>query len=141
MDAQEIRRWHSVFKRDGELFEIRILCGGGKIYSGYFTDIEKALALLPSYDMFQIYFTVNEVKSACSSRKQIDTFLTVSGSATSKNDIEHRWLLPVDIDVERPSDVSSTDDNRPNGAKIMLGNGGGFIVWNNETKTWDKNNN
>ena len=112
MDAQEIRRWHSVFKRDGELFEIRILCGGGKIYSGYFTDIEKALALLPSYDMFQIYFTVNEVKSACSSRKQFDTFLTVSGSATSKNDIEHRWLLPVDIDVERPSDVSSTDEEK-----------------------------
>jgi hypothetical protein len=112
MDINEIRRWHSVFKRDGELFEIRILCGGGKIYSGYFTDIEKALALLPSYDMFQIYFTVNEVKSACSSRKQFDTFLTVSGSATSKNDIEHRWLLPVDIDVERPSDVSSTDEEK-----------------------------
>ena len=34
-----------------------------------------------------------------------------------------------------------TDDNRPNGAKIMLGNGGGFIVWNKETKTWDKINN
>lgn len=31
-----------------------------------------------------------------------------------------------------------TDDNRPNGAKIMLGNGGGFIVWNSETKIWDK---
>ena len=31
-----------------------------------------------------------------------------------------------------------TDDNRPNGAKVMLGNGGGFIVWNSETKTWNK---
>ena len=31
-----------------------------------------------------------------------------------------------------------TDDNRPNGARIMLGNGGGFIAWNSETKTWDK---
>ena len=31
-----------------------------------------------------------------------------------------------------------TDDNRPNGARILLGNGGVFIVWNSETKTWDK---
>lgn len=31
-----------------------------------------------------------------------------------------------------------TDDNRPDGAKVMLGNGGGFIVWNKETKNWIK---
>jgi hypothetical protein len=31
-----------------------------------------------------------------------------------------------------------TDENRPNGAKVFLGNGGGYIVWNSETKTWDK---
>ena len=31
-----------------------------------------------------------------------------------------------------------TDENRPNGAKVFLGNGGGYIVWNRETKTWNK---
>lgn len=31
-----------------------------------------------------------------------------------------------------------TDENRPNGAKVFLGNGGGYIVWNSETKTWNK---
>lgn len=31
-----------------------------------------------------------------------------------------------------------TDENRPNGAKIMLGNGGGFIVWDKEKKVWNK---
>lgn len=111
-DADEVRRWHSVFKRDGELFEFRILCGGNKVYSGYFTDVEKAISLLPQYDQFQIYFTVNEVKSACSSRKQFNKFIFVSGTATSKNDIEHRWWMPIDIDVERPSDVSSTDEEK-----------------------------
>ena len=30
------------------------------------------------------------------------------------------------------------DENRPNGAKVFLGNGGGYIVWNSETKTWNK---
>lgn len=31
-----------------------------------------------------------------------------------------------------------TDENRPNGAKVFLGNGGGYIIWNSETKTWIK---
>lgn len=31
-----------------------------------------------------------------------------------------------------------TDDNRPNGARIVLGNGGGYIIWDSETKKWDK---
>ena len=112
INIDEIRKWHSLFKRDGELFEIRILCGGGKTYSGYFTNIEDAIPLLPQYDQYQIYFTVNEVKPACSSRKQYNTFMFVSGSATSKNDIQHRWWLPIDIDVERPTDVSSTDEEK-----------------------------
>lgn len=31
-----------------------------------------------------------------------------------------------------------TDKNRPNGAKVMLGNGGGFIMWNSKNKMWYK---
>lgn len=31
-----------------------------------------------------------------------------------------------------------TDENRPNGAKVFLGNGGVYIIWNSETKTWIK---
>lgn len=31
-----------------------------------------------------------------------------------------------------------TDDNRPNGATIMLNNGRGVIVWNKKEKTWNK---
>lgn len=31
-----------------------------------------------------------------------------------------------------------TEENRPNGAKVFLGNGGGYVVWNSETKTWIK---
>lgn len=30
------------------------------------------------------------------------------------------------------------DDNRPNGAKLVLNNGRGTIIWNSETKTWIK---
>ena len=48
LDKDEVRKWHSVFKHDGELFEIRVLCGSGKTFSGYFTDVEKAIELLQS---------------------------------------------------------------------------------------------
>lgn len=31
------------------------------------------------------------------------------------------------------------DDNRPDGASVTLNNGRGTLVWNSETKTWNKN--
>jgi hypothetical protein len=31
-----------------------------------------------------------------------------------------------------------TEDNRPNGASVTLNNGRGTIVWDSETKTWNK---
>lgn len=110
MDIDEIRKWHKVFKPNNELFEIRIL--SKPTISGYFYDIEEALKTLPQYDRYQIYFTVNQVKDACSSRVQFNRFQQVQGSATSGNDIAHRWWLPIDIDVERPTDVSSSDDEK-----------------------------
>ena len=110
MDIQEIRRWHSVFKREDELFEIRIL--GDKTWSGYFYDVEKAIEQLAPFDNANIYYSINEVKKACASREQFNCFKLVKGTATSKQDIEHRWWLAIDVDCERPSGVSSTDDEK-----------------------------
>ena len=107
MDIQEIRRWHSIFKRPDELFEIRIL--GDRTWSGYFYDIEEAIKQLQPFDNANIYYSINEVKKACASRDQFNCFKQVKGTATSKQDIEHRWWLPIDVDCERPSGVSSTD--------------------------------
>lgn len=107
MDVNEIRKWHSVFKRDDELFEIRIL--GDRTWSGYFYDIEEAIKQLQPFDNCNIYYTINEVKKACASRDQFNCFKQVKGTATSKNDIEHRWWLACDVDCQRPSGVSSTD--------------------------------
>lgn len=110
MDAQEIRRWHSIFKRDDELFEIRIL--GDRTWSGYFYDIETAIEALKPFDNANIYYSINEVKKACASRDQFNCFKQVKGTATSKQDIEHRWWLPIDVDCERPSGVSSTNEEK-----------------------------
>ena len=110
MDANEIRKWHSVFKRDDELFEIRVL--GDRTWSGYFYDIEEAIRQLQPFDNDNIYYTINEVKKACASRGQFNCFRQVKGTATSKQDIEHRWWMAVDVDCERPSGVSSTDSEK-----------------------------
>ena len=110
MDIQEIRKWHSTFKRPDELFEIRVL--GERTYSGYFRDIENAIAQLSPYDACNVYYSVNEVKEACASRDQFGCFRQVKSTATSKQDIEHRWWLPIDVDCERPSGVSSTDEEK-----------------------------
>lgn len=110
MDANEIRRWHEVFKRKDELFEIRIL--GDRTWSGYFYDIETAIKALEPFDNANIYYSINEVKKACASRDQFNCFRQVKGTATSKQDIEHRWWLPIDVDCERPSGVSSTDEEK-----------------------------
>ena len=61
------------------------------------------------------------------------------GGALSWNDYYNTYIY-VGMFYGHVSD-GYTNDNRPNGAKIMLGNGGGFIVWNSETKTWDKQSN
>lgn len=110
MDSQEIRRWHSIFKRDDELFEIRILAD--RTWSGYFYDVETAIKALEPFDNANIYYSINEVKSACASRDQFNCFRQVKGTATSKQDITHRWWLPIDVDCERPSGVSSTDEEK-----------------------------
>lgn len=110
MDINEIRKWHRVFKPNNELFEIRVL--GNKTYSAYFYDVEDAIKALQPYDNYQIYFTVNKVKDACSGRTQFGVFERVDGSATSKNDIESRQWLPIDIDVERPSKISASEEEK-----------------------------
>ena len=110
MDANEIRKWHDTLKRKDELFEIRVL--GDRTWSGYFYDVEIAIQQLAPFDNANIYYSVNEVKKACASRSQFNCFKQVKGTATSKQDIEHRWWLPIDVDCERPSGVSSTNEEK-----------------------------
>lgn len=133
LNAEEVRKWHRVFKPNNELFEIRLLGKGKNVLSGYFTDIEQAIACVKPYDdleSYQVYFTVNEIHSGCRSRNQYNRMEQVSGSATSKNDIVKRTFLPIDIDVKRPSDISSSDEEKEYAHvkaaevyRFMLGNG------------------
>ena len=111
MDVAEIKKWHSIFKQNNELFEIRLILNGN-LYSGYFYDIDECIKKLQPYDNMNVYFSVNKINDACSSRTQFNQFIKVKGTATSKRDIVKRLYIPIDIDVERPSDICSTDEEK-----------------------------
>lgn len=119
MDIQEIRKWHSIFKSNNELFEIRIIYNG-IIYSGYFYDVEEVIKNITPFDNMNIYFSVNKINDACSSRNQFNRFMKVKGSSTSKKDIVQRLYIPIDIDVTRPSDICSTDEEKEYAHKKAL---------------------
>lgn len=118
MDANEIRKWHTVFFPDNAMFEIRILGGGPqkrRNWSGYFTDIEDMLGKLQPFmdtsDKWigkpQFYFTLNEIDPELYGRSQHDCFVD-SAVATSDNDIvRRRWVL-IDFDPVRKKDLASS---------------------------------
>lgn len=109
IDEQAIRQYWSTFKGDGELVEIRIL-GGGKTFSGYFTDVETMLSAIRAYDGYGIYATVNPVRESCYGRSQHDVIIPKPKATTSDADIEARTTILIDIDPKRPSDTNASDD-------------------------------
>ncbi len=113
MDEATIRQWYDIFKDNHELVEIRILDPESKrSYSGYFTDIETLLQEVKKYNKCNCYFTLNIIDDACYSREQHDRISTRPKSTTSDKEIlARKWCL-IDIDVEKPSDTNSTDEEK-----------------------------
>lgn len=114
-----IRQWYDVFKGNKDLVEIRVIPPtNGKPYSGYFTDVETLLNEVKRYENFNVYFTLNKINPACYSREQRDKISERAKSATSDNDIIARdWCL-IDVDVEKPSDTNSTDEEKAEALKV-----------------------
>lgn len=113
IDKETILRWWEVFKEKGDhLTEIRIL-DGKRTYSGYFTDVERIVNAIQPFDnspQAQIYFTLNVINSACSSRAQWNKMLLVNREPTTgDNDIVGRTHVLIDLDPRRPAGVSSSD--------------------------------
>lgn len=117
IDELQIRKWWSVFKGQGRLVEIRLL--GKNTYSGYFTDIDKMLYHLKPmldhnnaqyYGNMQAYFTLNDVNEDLYSREQRDEFVKKPKSTTTDGDIVHRRFVLIDLDPNRASGISSSDE-------------------------------
>lgn len=113
MNEFTLRQWYDIFKDNNELVEIRIMDPVTKgTYSGYFTDIETILREIRKYERCNIYFTLNVIDSACYSREQRDRIFTKPKSTTSDKDIIGRKWCLIDIDVEKPSDTNSTEEEK-----------------------------
>src|SRR5574344_2971191 len=113
MNEATIRQWYDVFKDNNELVEIRIMNPNDKrVYSGYFTDIETLLSKIKRFGHCNIYFTLNVINKACGSREQRNKIVISPKATTSDNDIVARKWCLIDIDIDKPSDTNSTDEEK-----------------------------
>jgi len=112
--GSEIRRGLEVLVAPGQVFEVRSWTGD-RISSGYFDDLdaaEKAITALDAANPDGIYLTPNPVLPDLLARRanRIKGPLSKKDSSTSDGDIlGRRWFL-IDIDPERPSGVSSSEE-------------------------------
>ncbi len=112
MNFSEIRKSIEIFKDNG-LTEIRIIRSDNKVLSGYFDNPDEIIDKIKGYDnqSCQIYFVFNKIKEACKDRLQYNS-MELSKNTTSDGDIEARTWVLIDVDPERPSGVSSTDEEK-----------------------------
>ena len=106
-----LRRWYDIFKNNCELVEIRLIDPAtNKTYSGYFKDINTIIESLKPYEQCNQYFVLNHIIDGCYDRKQRDHFIVNPRETTSDKDIDgYDWIM-IDIDVERVSGTTSTEE-------------------------------
>lgn len=110
-DELEIRKSIANIKKDGMLFEVRIIFGK-KNYSGYFKDVEVLLNEMRKLDIREncnVYMVLNKINESCYSKVQRDKFV-FGATNTKDDDIEgYNWFM-VDLDPVRTADVSSSEE-------------------------------
>lgn len=106
----ELRKAIQCLKPDNQLFEIRII-GKQKPISGYFKDADTLVNAFDTVDIrnANMYITLNQVNEACFSRMQSEKFLK-GANATSDNEVDGYNFLFIDIDPQRPTGISSSDE-------------------------------
>lgn len=106
-----IRLWYDLTKDNKELVEIRAIePQSGKVYSGYFKDVDTIISELRKYEHCNVYWTLNDIDESCYSRSQRDVLKYKTKESTSDRDILGYRFILIDIDCERPSGVASSDD-------------------------------
>jgi phage/plasmid-associated DNA primase len=112
----EILRALQVVTAPGGIVEVRALnpwTASGYYDTDHLEQAAKAIEALDAAGTYDgIYITLNEINPALLSRRanRIETRLPKSAATTADADIVRRRWLPVDVDVKRPSGISSTDE-------------------------------
>lgn len=111
--AEEIARTIAVLFEPSAVVEIRAF-KGRKTVSGYFDDHEALVEEADELDRrgFAVYVTLNRVNPDLLARAANRTREVYKEPTTSDNDVERRLWLPVDFDPVRPTDVSSTAEEK-----------------------------
>lgn len=116
-DPAEIRRAWEVLSDPGDVRELRILDASTPSYrarhteSGYFDnagDLVKAVLSITIAKGF--YLTINPVKPALLARAKNRIRPAGKEPLTSDHDILRRCWLPIDLDAERPTGISSSEE-------------------------------
>lgn len=110
-DETRLREALTIMKPDNQLFEIRMIKGRQNM-SGYFRDADALIKALNKVYLkgFSMFITLNTITESCYDRVQHDQFVDKPQNTTSDGDIEnYDWLL-IDLDPERTTGVSSTNE-------------------------------
>lgn len=109
-DENEIRKTIEIMNLG--LIEVRLI-GDNWTASGYFTEADILIENLKRYVNkvnVNFYFVFNDINEACYSRQQKDIFIEKPKVTTGDKDIAGRAWLMIDLDCERPTGVSSTEE-------------------------------
>lgn len=113
LNEKEIRKTIALMKPEGQLFEVRIIYSNKAMYSGYFTnadDLMRAFDELRNFADCNIYMSLNSINAACYDRIQKNRFEKNAKATTSDHDVVgYDWLM-IDLDPQRPSGTSATDE-------------------------------
>lgn len=113
--AEILRALQLLTPEDG-IFEVRALnpwTASGYFDRGHLEPAAKAIEALDSAGTYEgIYFSLNEINPALLSRRanRIETRMAKNAATTSDDDVIRRRWFVVDIDAERASGISSTDE-------------------------------
>lgn len=106
----ELRKAILQLKPDNQLFEIRVIGDKVKV-SGYFKDVETLIKAFDKVDLrdANIYITLNKLNDALYSRQQANCFRQAKNTTSDKEVEAYEWLF-IDLDPERPTGISSTNE-------------------------------
>lgn len=109
----ELRKAIEQLHPNGELFEVRVISSDKrkKPASGYFKTADDLLVAFKTYDLrnTNVYITLQQINSALFSRQQSNRFVAGANSTQDNEVSGYKWLF-VDLDPERPTGISSSDD-------------------------------
>lgn len=112
-----VRAALEVLCEEGQLYEVRareVPQGRytARIVAGYYYDLDamaRDAASLSRQGAVGVYIVPNPVEDRCFARSMNRLTTNLASTTADEDVLERRWLL-VDIDVERPSGLSSTDE-------------------------------